>query len=204
VSEIEAARARVRAKPAWLSRPQVLTAHSEQRFECDSHGDRVGGRLWLPRGAGRERLLLALHPLGGSAGDSGVANIAAGCAAAGFAVAAIDLPLHGERHNAKLSRRAVAAASASESAPDASLWSGLVAQAARDLAQVLAALAAVVPARAAVAAFAGTLPIALAHARANSSIERVFAIAAQAPEAAEKSVVSLARPDDLPAALAQW
>lgn len=189
-----------RGRSAWFSQPRDAGLTTEQRFEFDSRGDRVPGRLWLPRGAPSERLVLALHPLGSSARDAVVASAAARGAAAGFAFAAIDLPLHGDRHNAKLSKRAVAAASAGAESADEVLWRGLVAQAAADLTAALDALAAAAPMRTAIAAFAGTIPIALAHAGADRRVERLVAIGLRA----EKPFACVDRPDDLLAALDPW
>ncbi|MBM4384531.1 MAG: hypothetical protein FJ091_14345 [Deltaproteobacteria bacterium] len=195
----------LKPRAAWLSPPRDAGAFAEHRFECTSDGDCVSGRLWLPRGAARDRLVLALHPLGSSARDAAVATAGARCAAAGIALAAIDLPLHGDRHNAKLSKRAVAAASGAETAPDALLWRGLLAQAVRDLSRALDALRGSAPSRVATVAFAGTLPIGLAHRAADARIERLVAIArpASAP-LAEKSVAWVERLDDLLPALDPW
>ena len=165
----------------------------------------MSGRLWLPRGGGRDRLVIALHPLGSSSRDASVASVAARCASAGFAFVAIDLPLHGDRHNAKLSKRAVAAATGGENAPDTQLWRGLVSQAARDLSQALDALSGEVPARCATLAFAGTLAIALAHRAADARIERLLAIgdAAGSPPT-ENRIAWIARSDDAMSALDPW
>jgi hypothetical protein len=117
---------------AWFSPERKGAGAREQRFECASFGDRVSGRCWWPERA-VAGLVLAVHALGRDKNDAALANAAASWSVAGFATAAIDLPLHGERHNAKLSQRAVAA-SAPGAQADLALWQGLLAQAVRDCA----------------------------------------------------------------------
>ncbi len=134
---------------AWLSPPRTDRGLELRRFELTSHGDRVGGRLWLPAaGSPPFPVLIALHELGRHACDTSLEQVAQTLARAGRAVAAIDLPLHGGRANTKLAGRAIAAGSLGPEAPpaDARLWCELVAQAVNDCARTLDALLAEVPA----------------------------------------------------------
>jgi hypothetical protein len=185
---------------AWFAAPQPEGGLRSQRFECASHGDLVSGRCWWPAGAANG-LALAVHELGRDKQDPALTAAAAVWGAAGIATAAIDLPLHGERRNAKLSPRAVAARV--ESHPDHALWRGLVAQAVRDLARALDALATrgALPPVACVA-FGDAAPIAAAFAQLDSRVREVAAIGApRALPAAglgpAKALAWLARPDDL-------
>jgi hypothetical protein len=182
---------------AWFSAPRREGALQAQRFECASHGDLVSGRCWWPAGAPRA-LALAVHELARDKDDPAVGAAAAAWGAAGIATAAIDLPLHGERHNAKLSRRALAARA--ESHPDHRLWRGLVAQAVRDLARALDALAtrgALAPV--ACVAFGDAAPIATAFAQLDARVGQVAAIGSPRPlpASAAKALAWLSRPDDL-------
>lgn len=80
------------------------------RFELVSRGDFVPGRLHLPPRPSRQGpapLILLQHDVGGSMKDEALA-FAGSWAKAGWAIAMIDLPLHGERSSPKLSRRLVA------------------------------------------------------------------------------------------------
>lgn len=78
-----------------------------QRFELVSRGDFVPGYLYLPAScAGGAPLVLLQHGLGGSK-SAAYLDCAARWVREGFAVAAIDLPLHGERQSPKLSARLV-------------------------------------------------------------------------------------------------
>jgi dienelactone hydrolase len=90
-----------------------LGAH---RFEVVSRGDFVNGILYLPPGLTPDRapesgaspvpLVMLQHGLAGSK-DSPYLECAARWVREGFAVAMIDLPLHGERSSPKLSERLV-------------------------------------------------------------------------------------------------
>ncbi len=189
----------------WFSAHRTLAGVRVQRFECASRGDRVSGMLWRPGADGKAPLVLAVHALSRGASDPQVAAAARAWASAGWATAAIDLPLHGERHNAKLSRRAVAAAETpAASAADRELWRGLLAQAVRDLARALDALIAsggIDPARIASVAFGDSAPIARAHASLDARIRAAAALgverAAEIESAPAKPLSWLARPDDL-------
>ena len=98
------------ADGAWAG----LDAH---RFEVVSRGDFVPGILYLPcpttdpaaaaaPGAGAAPLVIVQHGLAGSK-HSVYLECAARWVREGFAVAAIDLPLHGERSSPKLSDRLI-------------------------------------------------------------------------------------------------
>lgn len=72
-------------------------------FEFSSRGDRVPGRLLLPRAGSRPYPLVLLQHGAGGSKDSPYLDAAAGpWVRAGAAVASIDFPLHGERASAKL------------------------------------------------------------------------------------------------------
>ena len=187
---------------AWFSPEQRLALTREQRFECASFGDRVSGRCWYPQQppAG---IVLAVHELARSKDDPALAEAARVWAAAGWATAAIDLPLHGERHNAKLSRRALAA-SAPDAEADRELWLGLFTQALHDLARALDALATRGPLPAvACVGFGDSAQVALAHASLDARVQFVAAIGAPRPVVVElagrelKLLAWIARPDDL-------
>lgn len=72
-------------------------------FEFRSRGDRVTGRLLLPEVApGPRPAVLLVHGNGGSKEAPYIAAAAGPWVRSGAAVACIDLPLHGERANPKL------------------------------------------------------------------------------------------------------
>ena len=202
---------------AWFSSPESRDGVTQQRFECTSDGDLVSGRVWLgaatrpresaalPRGGAALPLVLAIHELTRDARDPLLATSAFAWASAGFTTAAIDLPLHGERHNAKLSRRAIAGAAGGT---DAALWRGLLLQAIRDLARALDALAPRLGApltEVTSVAFGGSAAIALSHAQLDTRVARMAAIGAPRAVANElatgatKSIHWVERPDDLTA-----
>ncbi len=188
---------------AWFS-PELREGPAfVSRFECASFGDRVTGRAW--RGEAQPAaLVVAVHDLARDARDPALAAAAGAWALRGAATLAIDLPLHGERHNAKLSRRAVAARAQTEDSPDRALWNGLVAQAVRDLARAVDAFATRGPVPPVTCvAFGEALPIALAYARLDARVVGVAALGARAADDADraapgaKPLAWLARPDDL-------
>jgi dienelactone hydrolase len=83
--------------------PSELPDLRAERIEFSSRGDRVSGRLWIPRRSdGGLALVLLAHRAASSATDAGSVALAAGLADRGAVVAAIDLPLHGARADAKL------------------------------------------------------------------------------------------------------
>jgi alpha-beta hydrolase superfamily lysophospholipase len=187
----------------WFSperRGDVLT---EQRFELNSAGDLVSGRCWRPDRAASE-LVLAIHELGRGKDDAAIAEAAAAWGTRGAMTAAIDLPLHGERVNAKLLPRAITAAAGATGDADAALWRSLLAQALRDLARTLDALATrePLPAVSCVAFGGGSAPIALAFASLDPRVARVAAVGPARSIALDlgargaKALAWLARPDD--------
>lgn len=166
----------------------------------------MSGLLWRPAADANQPLVLAVHELARAASDPSIESAARIWAKAGWATAAIDLPLHGERHNAKLSRRAVSAASASNAnSADRELWRGLLAQGVHDLARALDAVlthGGFDATRIASVAFGSSAPIALAHARLDARVRSLTAIGAAHAAAAEsaapaKALSWIARPDDL-------
>jgi dienelactone hydrolase len=76
-----------------------------RRFELSSHGDRVPGRLILPKADNGPHPLVLLGHGAGHSKDAAHLDVAAPWVKAGAAVASIDLPLHGERASAKFSER---------------------------------------------------------------------------------------------------
>lgn len=108
---------------------------ASERFEVLSRGDHVPGRLWLAAG-GPPRPLVLLVPALGAGKDAGeVVALGRHLAGDGWAAAAIDLPLQGERASTKLSARlATCAARESRTAGDRLLWEEFLRQAALDLA----------------------------------------------------------------------
>jgi dienelactone hydrolase len=131
-----------------LPTPEAFGDARCRRFEFSSRGDRVPGRLLLPKGAGPHPLLLFEHGAGGSK-ESPYLDAAARWVEGGLAVATIDLPLHGERSSAKLSERLLAdvrsgiAHPEADALPEASrtLWTEFARQSIADLKNALDALA---------------------------------------------------------------
>lgn len=115
-------------------------AHCEY-FEYSSRGDRVPGRLLLPKTAtGPVPLILFQHGLGGSK-DAVYLEAAAPWIRHGVAVASIDFPLHGERADAKLSERFLASGASDAAAADSRmLWIEFSRQAVSDLRHAVDAL----------------------------------------------------------------
>ncbi len=115
------------------------------RFELDSRGHWVPGRLDLPPSAhGALPLVLVQHGAGSSKDDPILTPVVTPWVERGAAVARIDLPLHGERRDPKLSARVLAAVApgASPSALDQQLWTDLHEQVVADLRRTVAALSA--------------------------------------------------------------
>lgn len=170
----------------WLSPARSAAGVGTRSFELSSRGDRVCGRLWLPdAAASRAPWWLAVHDLGRRASDPELEQTARDFARAGRALAAIDLPLHGERANAKLSRRAIAAASSGEAATpsERTLWLDLARQAVLDLARTIDALLAEEPAldrsRIASLGFGLASGIALSHAALDTRVRAAVIVGAR-------------------------
>jgi dienelactone hydrolase len=112
---------------------RLLEGVRELRFEYSSRGDRVPGRLLLPAAGDEPRPLVLVQA---EAMGRGYAEAVCGSwARSGAAVAAVDLPLHGERASAKLSAhiRALFDARSQLSPTDADVWISFVGQAVNDL-----------------------------------------------------------------------
>jgi dienelactone hydrolase len=122
--------------------PSICEPESE-RFEVASRGDLVPGRLWRGAAAvGPRPLVLIVPPLGAGKDAGEVEALARAIAGEGWAAAAIDLPLQGERASAKLSARLAACAARPPGAgADRLLWEEFLRQTAHDLRATLAALA---------------------------------------------------------------
>jgi dienelactone hydrolase len=131
---------------AALFRPReaaaALAPARESHFEYTSRGDRVTARLLLPpaRG-GRAPLVLVGHGGRGSKNSPYVDAAVGPWLRAGAAVAAIDLPLHGERASAKLSEQLLAGLALGTDARHEALWLEFAAQSVLDLERALDALA---------------------------------------------------------------
>jgi len=147
----------------WLSeaRSDPDAGGRTRRFELSSRGDRVPGRLWQPAtGTAPHPLILVAHGAGGSK-EPERPGAWAPWLRAGAAVAAIDLPLHGERTSAKLSQHLLdgldpKAERAGAAPPEhGGLWEELARQAALDLQRTLDALSARAELDAERCAFAG-------------------------------------------------
>ncbi len=112
------------------------------RFEVVSRGDWVPGRLFLPSGPGPFPLILVQHGAGSSKDDPIMDTVSAPWVEGGAAVARLDFPLHGERTDAKLTGRVLAALAEGSGASslDLGLWPDLHAQAVSDLRQAVSAL----------------------------------------------------------------
>jgi len=112
------------------------------RFEYSSRGDRVPGLLLLPaERRGPLPLVLLQHGAGGSKESDYLDAARLPWVRGGAAVASIDLPLHGERANAKLGDRllgSIAARGAAE--PGGGLLRDFVRQALCDLSRAVDAL----------------------------------------------------------------
>lgn len=149
----------------------------ERRFAYSSRGDRVPGRLWQPTGRpGFAHPLVLIAHGAGEAKDAPAVVAAAGFGCArGFAVASIDLPLHGERAEAKLSRLLLDDLRAGTDR--VGLASDFFRQAGSDLIRAVAALAELPDVDAARIGFAGFGLGAVAGARALDAEPRVRAVA---------------------------
>jgi len=115
-------------------------------FEYSCRGDRVPGRLLLPRDSRHPApLILLQHGIGGSR-ESDYLDAAAPWVRGGAAVATIDFPLHGARKSAKMSERlrtyldASAARQAFDDGVSALLWTEFARQSVLDLRRGLDAL----------------------------------------------------------------
>lgn len=85
--------------------PEATSSARAHRFELTSRGDRVPGRLLLPDSQSEPCPLLLLLGDAGASHDSATLDFAEPWVRHGFAIATIDLSLHGERSSAKFSAR---------------------------------------------------------------------------------------------------
>jgi dienelactone hydrolase len=112
-----------------------------ERFELVSRGDHVPGRVWWEGGTQPRAIVWIVPALGSGKDAREVDALARALVAEGFAAAAIDLPLQGERASAKLSARLAASAGADPRGDsDRVLWEGFLTQAVLDLAAAHRAL----------------------------------------------------------------
>jgi dienelactone hydrolase len=92
----------------WTRAARPSAARPDLRglaFEFASRGDRVPGRVWLPRrGEGPFPLIVLQTGWHGAQDAPALDAVAASWTRGGAAVASIDLPLHGERASAKVGR----------------------------------------------------------------------------------------------------
>jgi dienelactone hydrolase len=112
-----------------------------EQLEFSSRGDRVSGRLWLPRRPdGELATVLLAHDAGESAASPELEAVATRLALRGAAVAAVDLPLHGARGDAKLGARLARALAGERDSAPAALVEEFARQAVIDLERALDAL----------------------------------------------------------------
>lgn len=134
-------------EPLALTVREAATARGVRtlRFEYSSRGDRVPGLLLLPADRrGPLPLVLLQHGAGGSKESDYLDAARLPWVRGGAAVASIDLPLHGERANAKLGARLLASIAArvagERDGPGGGLLRDFVRQALRDLIRAVDAL----------------------------------------------------------------
>jgi dienelactone hydrolase len=121
--------------------PLELPDLRAERIEFSSRGDRVTGRLWIPRrNDGGQALILLQHRAAASASDPEIVAVAARLAERGAVVAAVDLPLHGARADAKLGARLARALAGERGAAPEALLEEFARQAVVDLERALDAL----------------------------------------------------------------
>lgn len=119
-----------------------FAAREGEAFTAVSRGDLVAGRLWCSSAPGSRPLVLITPPLDADKHARAVEVLVRALCREGLAAAAIDLPLQGERANAKLSARLLRCARQRErSASDQLLWDEFLRQSALDLEAARAALA---------------------------------------------------------------
>ncbi|MGH0032230.1 MAG: alpha/beta hydrolase family protein [Myxococcota bacterium] len=128
----------------WTRRVPAPAAHPDLRafqIEFSSRGDRVAGRLWMPRREGGEHpLVLLQHGAGGSSASEYLDAAAGPWVERGAAVASVDFPLHGTRGDQKLSTLLNASLLGDDAGPLAGLAVEFARQAVIDLERALDAL----------------------------------------------------------------
>lgn len=85
--------------------PAAFSRATSHRFELNSRGDRVTGRLLIPNERSEPCPLVVIQGDAGAGCNSASLNFAGSWVREGFALATLDLPLHGERSNPKFSER---------------------------------------------------------------------------------------------------
>lgn len=89
--------------------PQAFSGALAHRFELNSRGDRVAGRLLIPASRSGPCPLVVIQPDAGASCNAASLEFAGSWVGVGFALATIDLPLHGERSSPKFSERLLTA-----------------------------------------------------------------------------------------------
>ncbi|NNL84778.1 MAG: hypothetical protein HKP27_03955 [Myxococcales bacterium] len=143
----------------WFDRERTGECHRLQHFEWNSRGSRVVADLVTPAASTSPLPLVVLcGPTGISRGDSIVTRQAQRIADLARAVAVVELPLHGERGNPKLTPRLLASVNpgSSDNPLDAHLWSDLLDQTESDLRGALDVLAGASKAEVSRTVFVGT------------------------------------------------
>jgi len=85
--------------------PTAFSSATLHRFELNSRGDRVTGRLLIPEERSDPCPLVVVQGDAGTGCNSASLDFAGSWVREGFALATLDLPLHGERSSPKFSER---------------------------------------------------------------------------------------------------
>lgn len=85
--------------------PAAFSSATSHRFELNSRGDRVTGRLLIPDDRSEPCPLIVIQGDAGAGCNSASLDFAGSWLHEGFALATLDLPLHGERSSPKFSER---------------------------------------------------------------------------------------------------
>jgi dienelactone hydrolase len=88
-----------------LDCPAAFPGATAHRFELSSRGDRVAGRLLVPEERSGPCPLILIQGDAGTSYASASLDFAGSWVGRGFALATLDLPLHGERSSPKFSER---------------------------------------------------------------------------------------------------
>ena len=89
--------------------PKAFSGAVAHRFELNSRGDRVVGRLLIPAARSGPCPLIVIQADAGASCDAASLEFAGSWVPGGFALATIDLPLHGARSSPKFSERLLTA-----------------------------------------------------------------------------------------------
>ncbi len=128
----------------WFDRLVDSEGTTRQTFEWNSRGGRAVADLILPMDADRPLpVALLCGPAGRARDDASVTRDALTVAPLGYAVVALELPLHGARENPKLSPRLLTSLTpgTTRNPLDAELWRDLARQTHSDLRGALDVLA---------------------------------------------------------------